>query len=109
MNSYRFSKRNRGNKRRRRVDNSKFMIRKAAVLGAGVMGTQIAAHLVNANVETLLFELPAEQGDPNANIVKAIENLKKQDPAPLSVPARAACIQPGNYRQNLELLKDCDI
>ncbi|MEJ1959838.1 MAG: 3-hydroxyacyl-CoA dehydrogenase NAD-binding domain-containing protein [Nitrosomonadales bacterium] len=42
-----------------------FHIRKAAVLGAGVMGTQIAAHLVNANVETLLFELPAKEGDPN--------------------------------------------
>ena len=34
-------------------------IRKAAVLGAGVMGAQIAAHLANAGVETLLFDLPA--------------------------------------------------
>ena len=52
----------------------KFVIRKAAVLGAGVMGAQIAAHLVNANVETLLFELPAQksdingQGDPIGNV-----------------------------------------
>ena len=46
------------------LNNRKFMVRKAAVLGAGVMGAQIAAHLVNANVETLLFELPAEQGGP---------------------------------------------
>ncbi len=38
--------------------NNNFHIRKVAVLGAGVMGAQIAAHLVNANVETLLFELP---------------------------------------------------
>ncbi len=91
------------------MDNSKFIVRKAAVLGAGVMGAQIAAHLVNANVETLLFELPAEQGDPNANVIKAVENLKKQEPAPLSTPAKAACIQPENYHQNLELLKDCDI
>ncbi len=36
-------------------------VRKVAVLGAGVMGAQIAAHLVNANVETLLFELPAKE------------------------------------------------
>ena len=42
----------------------RFLVRKAAVLGAGVMGAQIAAHLVNANVETLLFELPAKEGDP---------------------------------------------
>ncbi|SFO09082.1 3-hydroxyacyl-CoA dehydrogenase [Nitrosospira briensis] len=91
------------------MNNHKFVVRKAAVLGAGVMGAQIAAHLINANIETLLFELPAEKGDPNDNVIKAIENLKKQDPAPLSVPARAASIQPANYEQNLELLKDCDI
>ena len=91
------------------MNNRKFIVRKAAVLGAGVMGAQIAAHLVNANVETLLFELPAEQGGPNANVVKAVENLKKQDPAPLSIAAKAASIQPANYDQNLELLGDCDI
>lgn len=91
------------------MNNGKFIVRKAAVLGAGVMGAQIAAHLVNANVETLLFELPAEQGDLNANVIKAVENLKKQEPAPLSIPAKAASIQPENYYQNLQLLKDCDI
>ncbi|MEO8991555.1 MAG: 3-hydroxyacyl-CoA dehydrogenase family protein, partial [Nitrosospira sp.] len=85
------------------------MVRKAAVLGAGVMGAQIAAHLVNANIETLLFELPAEQGGPNANVIKAVENLKKQEPAPLAVATKAAFIQPANYDQNLELLRDCDI
>lgn len=91
------------------MSNNNFIVRKAAVLGAGVMGAQIAAHLVNANVETLLFELPGKQGDPNANVIKAVENLKKQEPAPLSVTARAACIQPANYDQHLELLRDCDI
>jgi 3-hydroxyacyl-CoA dehydrogenase len=84
-------------------------VRKAAVLGAGVMGAQIAAHLVNANIETLLFELPAEQGDSNANVSKAVENLKKLEPAPLSTPTKAASIQPANYRENLELLKECDL
>ncbi|PTR14426.1 3-hydroxyacyl-CoA dehydrogenase [Nitrosospira sp. Nsp2] len=91
------------------MNNTKFIVRKAAVLGAGVMGAQIAAHLVNANVETLLFELPAEQGEPNANVIKAVENLKKQDPAPLSSPGRAASIQPANYAEHLNLLQDCDI
>ncbi|SEP39036.1 3-hydroxyacyl-CoA dehydrogenase/enoyl-CoA hydratase family protein [Nitrosovibrio sp. Nv6] len=91
------------------MNNHKFIVRKAAVLGAGVMGAQIAAHLINANVETLLFELPAEQDNPNANVIKAVENLKKQDPAPLSISAKAAFIQPSNYGQNLELLRDCDI
>ncbi|MBA4143401.1 MAG: 3-hydroxyacyl-CoA dehydrogenase/enoyl-CoA hydratase family protein [Nitrosospira sp.] len=85
------------------------MVRKAAVLGAGVMGAQIAAHLVNASVETMLFELSAEQGDPIATVAKAVENLKKQDPAPLSVPGKATSILPANYAQHLELLKNCDI
>ena len=60
--------------------NKNFHIRKVAVLGAGVMGAQIAAHLVNANVETLLFELPAKQGDLNGNVNKALDGLKKLDP-----------------------------
>ena len=34
---------------------SPFIVRKAAVLGAGVMGAQIAAHLVNANVAAVLY------------------------------------------------------
>ena len=91
------------------MNNSRLIVRKAAVLGAGVMGAQIAAHLVNANIETLLFELPAEQGEPNANVIKAVENLKKQDPPPLSVAAKAASIQPANYAEHLDFLKECDI
>ncbi len=86
-----------------------FYIRKVAVLGAGVMGAQIAAHLVNANVETLLFELPAKEGDPNGNVNKALEGLKKLDPAPLASPAKLTCIQPANYEQHLEKLRECDL
>ncbi len=87
----------------------RFLVRKAAVLGAGVMGAQIAAHLVNANIETMLFELPGEVNNPNANVIKAVEKLKKQEPAPLSVKAKATFILPANYDQHLELLKDCDL
>ncbi|MCC8997644.1 MAG: 3-hydroxyacyl-CoA dehydrogenase/enoyl-CoA hydratase family protein [Nitrosomonas sp.] len=91
------------------MDNPRFLIRKVAVLGAGVMGAQIAAHLVNANIETLLFELPADEKNPNANVVKAIEKLTKQEPSPLSIKQKASFIQPANYEQNLALLKDCDL
>ncbi len=45
------------------MSNSPLRIRKAAVLGAGVMGAQIAAHLTNADVDTVLFDLPAKDGD----------------------------------------------
>ncbi|HEY0665053.1 MAG TPA: 3-hydroxyacyl-CoA dehydrogenase family protein, partial [Gallionella sp.] len=94
--------------------NNNIYIRKVAVLGAGVMGAQIAAHLVNADVETLLFELPAQkndkgEGDPNGNVLKALDNLKKLDPAPVSTPSRITYIQPANYEQHLEKLRECDL
>src|SRR5689334_4645665 len=88
---------------------SPFVVRKAAVLGAGVMGAQIAAHLVNANVPAILFELPAKEGDPNGNVLKAVENLRKLEPSPIASAARAGMIQPANYGQHLELLKECDL
>ncbi|MFZ5503054.1 MAG: 3-hydroxyacyl-CoA dehydrogenase/enoyl-CoA hydratase family protein [Pseudomonadota bacterium] len=84
-------------------------IRKVAVLGAGVMGAQIAAHMVNANVETLLFELPAKESDLNGNVNKALAGLKKLDPAPVSSPNKIAFIQPANYDQHLEKLRECDL
>jgi 3-hydroxyacyl-CoA dehydrogenase len=84
-------------------------IRKAAVLGAGVMGAQIAAHLTNANVETVLFDLPAKEGPKSGIALKAIENLKKLSPAPLADSTRAAAIIPANYDDDLEHLKDVDL
>ena len=87
----------------------KFIVRKVAVLGAGVMGAQIAAHLVNANVETLLFELPAKEGDLNGNVKKALANLKKLEPSPIAMPDKLAFIQAANYEQHLEQLRDCDL
>jgi 3-hydroxyacyl-CoA dehydrogenase len=73
------------------------------------MGAQIAAHLVNANVEAMLYELPARDGDPNGNVVKAIDNLRKLEPSPLAVARKAALIRPANYDQHLDLLKECDV
>ncbi len=84
-------------------------IRKVAVLGAGVMGAQIAAHLVNADVDTVLFDLPAKEGPPNGIVDKAIANLGKLSPAPFASKSKAAAITPANYDQHLDLLKDCDL
>ncbi len=85
------------------------MVRKVAVLGAGVMGAQIAAHLINANVPVVLYELAAKEGDPNGNVLKAVANLKKLEPSPLGTKDRADLITPANYDQHLEGLRDCDI
>lgn len=88
---------------------NRFPIRKVAVLGAGVMGAQIAAHLVNCNVPVVLFDLPAKEGPKNGIVTKAVEGLKKLKPAPLGVPEDAARIQPANYEEHLALLGECDL
>ncbi|MEO8187719.1 MAG: 3-hydroxyacyl-CoA dehydrogenase/enoyl-CoA hydratase family protein, partial [Burkholderiaceae bacterium] len=98
-----------------------FVVRKVAVLGAGVMGAQIAAHCVNAKVPVVLFDLPDVRGkdgggaqsasSPNRNgiVLRAIENLKKLNPAPLGNKDDAIHIQLANYEENLELLRGCDV
>ena len=67
---------------------SNFIVKKVAVLGAGVMGAQIAAHLANAEVPVVLFDLPAKEGDPNGIVKKAIDGLKKLQPSPLATKPR---------------------
>ncbi|TDR73023.1 3-hydroxyacyl-CoA dehydrogenase/enoyl-CoA hydratase family protein [Paludibacterium purpuratum] len=91
------------------MSQTKFIVRKVAVLGAGVMGAQIAAHLANARVPTVLFDLPATTGDKNAIALKAIEALKKQKPSPLAGKDAIGAITPANYDDHLSLLKDCDL
>ena len=84
-------------------------VRKVAVLGAGVMGAQIAAHLVNLKVPVLLFDLPAKQGLKNGIVQKALDGLKKLKPSPIGVAGDLALIQPANYDEHLALLADCDL
>ena len=88
---------------------SQFNVRKVAVLGAGVMGAQIAAHLVNVKVPVVLFDLPAKEGPKNGIVTRAVENLKKMKPAPLGVADDAALIQQANYEEHLEELRGCDL
>ncbi|MFN8850275.1 MAG: 3-hydroxyacyl-CoA dehydrogenase/enoyl-CoA hydratase family protein [Inhella sp.] len=88
---------------------SRFQVRKVAVLGAGVMGAQIAAHLVNVKVPVVLFDLPAKEGPKNGIVTKAVDGLKKLKPSPLGDAAEAALIQQANYEEHLELLKGCDL
>ncbi|MDX9839256.1 MAG: 3-hydroxyacyl-CoA dehydrogenase/enoyl-CoA hydratase family protein [Azoarcus sp.] len=88
---------------------SKFIIRKVAVLGAGVMGAQIAAHCANADVPVILFDLAAKEGDANAVINKALAGLKKLDPAPLAAKDRLQHIEAANYGSDLARLGECDL
>jgi 3-hydroxyacyl-CoA dehydrogenase len=84
-------------------------VKKVAVLGAGVMGAQIAAHLVNVKVPVVLFDLPAKEGPKSGIAERAIANLKKLKPSPIGVAEDADLIQPANYEEHLKLLKGCDL
>ena len=88
---------------------TRFHVKKVAVLGAGVMGAQIAAHLANVRVPVVLFDLPAKEGAKNGTVTRAIEGLKRAKPAPLGVATDAALIQPANYEEHLALLGECDL
>jgi 3-hydroxyacyl-CoA dehydrogenase len=99
----------RGANSERQIPMSRFQVKKVAVLGAGVMGAQIAAHLVNVKVPVVLFDLPAKEGPKNGIVTKAVEGLKKLKPSPLGVPEDAALIGQANYEEHMDQLKDCDL
>ena len=91
---------------------ARFQVKKVAVLGAGVMGAQIAAHLVNCRVPVVLFDLPPKDASSAAFSsvsINAIDGLKKLKPSPLGMTEDAALIVPANYQEHLEQLKDCDL
>ncbi len=98
-------------------------IRKAAVLGSGVMGSGIAAHLANIGIPTLLLDIvPRELTEEekkkgltldnkqvrNRISQTAITKLLKQKPAPLSAKGNIALIEAGNLEDDISRLKDVD-
>lgn len=84
-------------------------IRKAAVLGAGVMGAGIAAQFANAGIEVHLLDIVPDGADDRDAIAKgAIDKLLKADPAPLMHKRNAKLITPGNIEDHLDRLSDCD-
>ena len=84
-------------------------IQRAAVIGSGVMGSGIAAHLANAGIPVVLLDIvPAGATDRNALAAGAIERMKRQEPAPFMHPSVADRLTPGNLEDSLALLADCD-
>ncbi len=84
-------------------------IRKVAVIGAGVMGAGIAAHIANAGVPVVLLDI-VPQGATNRNIVAetAVEKLLKSDPAAFMHKRNARLVTTGNIEDDMGLLADCD-
>ena len=84
------------------------LIRKAAVLGAGTMGSRIAAHLANAGLPVVLLDIPAKTGPPSGIAAQALDALKKAKPAAFYDAPLASRISIGNFEDDLKLLADCD-
>jgi 3-hydroxyacyl-CoA dehydrogenase len=84
-------------------------IQKAAVLGAGVMGASIAAHLANAGIPVILLDIVPE-GAGNRSVIaeQAVQRLLKADPAPLMHAKNARLIEPGNLEDHLGRLGSAD-
>ncbi len=80
-----------------------------AILGAGVMGAQIAAQCVNAGFNTRLYDLASEGKDKNKIAKSAVARLKKLKPNPLASDELAELIICQNYDDDLASLKDCDL
>jgi 3-hydroxyacyl-CoA dehydrogenase len=87
-----------------------FLVRRAAVLGAGTMGSRIAAHLANAGIPSFLLDLVPEAAGAQRNTLamKALDALSKARPAALYEPGLAALITPGNFEDDLAKLGQCD-
>jgi 3-hydroxyacyl-CoA dehydrogenase len=82
-------------------------IQRVAVLGAGTMGSRIAAHFANAGIPALLLDVP---GKPNHNApaLQGIQNAMKQRPGGFFTDDKAALVEPGNFEGDLAKLADCD-
>lgn len=90
-------------------------IRKVAVLGAGTMGSRIAAHIANAGVPVVLLDMvppgtvaEADRSAKNRFVLAALDGLKKAKPAALFAPENARLIAVGNFDDDLALIADCD-
>ncbi|QWC22194.1 3-hydroxyacyl-CoA dehydrogenase/enoyl-CoA hydratase family protein [Bacillus haikouensis] len=98
-------------------------IQKAAVLGSGVMGSGIAAHLANIGIPTLLLDIvPRELTEEdkakgltteskafrNRMSENALKKLLKQKPAPLTSKQNLSLITAGNFEDDMEKISECD-
>ena len=82
-------------------------IRRVAVLGAGTMGSRIAAHFANAGISALLLDV-AGQPNRNALALQGIQNALKQRPGGFFTDEKAARVEAGNFEDDLEKLSSCD-
>ena len=85
------------------------MINKVTVIGSGLMGAGIAAHLTNAGINVLLLDIP-DKNSKNRNELadQAVKKLSKIKPSPLTLTENSKLIQTGNTEDDFELINDSD-
>ena len=90
------------------LDAQPLLVRRAAVLGAGTMGSRIAALLANAGIPVLLLDLPPKNKGERALAQSALDALLKARPAAFYEPSLAALVTPGTFDDDLQKLAQCD-
>ena len=84
-------------------------IEKVAVIGAGVMGGGIAAHVANAGIPVLLLDIVPDGAKDRSVVAKtAVQKMLKADPAPFMSKRAAKLVTPGNIEDDLDQLAECD-
>ena len=84
-------------------------IRRAAVVGAGTMGSGIAAQLANAGIPVLLLDVvPPGATERNTLAASALTRMRTQQPLPFMSAEAAALVTPGNVEDDLDALQEVD-
>src|SRR3954452_1744612 len=84
-------------------------IRRLGIVGAGTMGSGIAALAASAGIPVVLLDIPAPNGDRSSVAKGGLDRAKKARPAAFMDLSRAAAVTLGNTDDNLVMLADCDL
>jgi 3-hydroxyacyl-CoA dehydrogenase len=86
-------------------------IHKVAILGAGTMGSRIAAHLANAGIPSFLLDIVspgADSASHNKVAIAGLESARKSKPAAFFDPSLVALVTPGNFEDDLQRVAEVD-
>jgi 3-hydroxyacyl-CoA dehydrogenase len=84
-------------------------VTKLGVIGAGTMGSGIAALAASAGLPVVLLDVAGPPDDPDRIVRQGLERARKARPAAFMDPDRASLVQVGNTNDDLELLAECDL
>ena len=84
-------------------------IKEVTVIGAGVMGARIAAHICNSGIPTNLMDIVSTKEENRSALAeKAVKVMLKEEPAPFMSKKNAKLLKTGNIEDNIQWLNNCD-